>query len=314
VDSREFRSRVKKTAKAAALRIANLGIMDRYILSFSRLPFHFVETSARGFWNAFLVHQNGASPDTLVIAKLVNAATGDPERFLAQLAVALAKNPNCKEIDLLLAGHDERPVTIYSAIARMFGRRLNLRDVAKTLTSSSSVSLEGLSQSRRDPVLLASETVGILLAPALSKNTAREYLKAIDPTGRFCAMSLGDDGPNSKSISALRRIVDDFSDWHFVVLNDAWHFDSQELPPKVHLPSRAGLDVLTRLCIAAEVDAFVGADDVYGLTAALSGKPAHLAQSANSSCGVSLELPNAHCLREFSCDQLRQSLTCWSRV
>src|SRR5262249_25880181 len=151
VGNQSFPDRAKKMAKAAVVRISNLKLIDRYILSYTRLPFQFLETSVRGYWNALLVHQRGAPPNTVVIAKAVSREPGDPERYLAQLAVAIAKNPNCKEIDLLLVGHNDCPVTVYSAIARMFGRRLNfqlfwstqaLSDVARTLTASSVLTSE----------------------------------------------------------------------------------------------------------------------------------------------------------------------------
>jgi hypothetical protein len=289
-------------AKATVVRISNLKLIDQYILSYARLPFHFIETSVRGYWNALLVHQRGAPANTLMIAKVVSKEPGDPERFLAQLAVAIAKNPNCKEIDLLLVGHDDFPVTVYSAIARMFGRRLNLQlfwsaqglsDVAKTLTASSVLTSEDIPT--RDAVGLTSATVGTLLPPPLSKNIAREYLKTINPSSYFCAISFRYDVPASESISALTQAVECYPDWHFVMLNDASYFDSQELPVKVHLPSRAGFDVLTRLCIAAEVDAFIGVDDIYGLITSISGKPARLLTGVGSSSGVSLALSNVHC-------------------
>src|SRR5215472_1788293 len=135
VDNQTFPGRVQKMAKATVVRISNLKLIDQYILSYARLPFHFLETSVRGYWNALLVHQCGAPPNTLMLVKVVSREPGDPERFLAQLAVAMAKNPNCKEIDLLLVGHDDFPVTVYSAIARMFGRRLNFQLIILTFFS-----------------------------------------------------------------------------------------------------------------------------------------------------------------------------------
>jgi hypothetical protein len=315
VGNQTFPDRLKKIAKAAVVRISNLKLIDQYILSYIRLPFGLLETSVRGYWNALLVHQRGAPPSTLMIAKVVKREPGDPERFLAQLAVAVAKNPNCMEIDLLLVGHDDCPVTVYSAIARMFGRRINfqlfwsaqaLSDVAKTLTPSPVLSPEDIYQSDRDAVVLTNATVGALLPPPLSKNIAREYLKTINPGGYFCAISLRSDVPTSELLSALARAVERSSDWHFIMLNDASYFDYQELPPKVHLPSRAGFDVLTRLCIAAEVDAFVGVDDIYGLTTSISGKPAHFLTRADSSSGVSLALSNVHYSADICFNHLSQ--------
>ena len=304
-------------AKAAVIRISNLKLIDQYILSYARLPFHFLETSVRGYWNTLLVYQRGASPNTLAIAKVVSSEPGDPERFFAQLAVAIAKNPNYKEIDLLLVGHDDCPVTVYSAIARMFGRRLNfqlfwsaqtLSDVAKTLTASSVLTSEDIYQSSRDAVVLTSATVGTLLPPPLSRNIAREYLKTINPSGFFCGISLRYDVPNSESISTLTQAAERYSDWHFVMLNDASYFYSQELPLNVHLPSRAGFDVLTRLCISAEVDAFIGVDDIYGLITSISGKPAHLLTGAGSSSVISLALSNVHCSAEVPHSDLPQHM------
>jgi hypothetical protein len=315
VRNQSFPDRAKKMAKATVVRISNLKLIDQYILSYARLPFHFLETSVRGYWNALLVHQRGAPPNTLMIATVVSREPGDPERFLAQLAVAIAKNPNCQEIDLLLVGHDDFPVTVYSAIAGMFGRRQNfqlfwsaqaLSDVAKTLTASSVLTSEDIHKSSRDAVALTSATVGTLLPPSLSKNIAREYLKTINPSSYFCAISFRYDVPTSEAISALTQAAECYPDWHFVMLNDASHFDSQELPLKVHLPSRAGFDVLTRLCIAAEVDAFIGVDDIYGLITSISGKPAHLLTGVGSSSGVSLALSNVHCSLELPHRDLSQ--------
>jgi hypothetical protein len=295
--------------------ISNLKLIDQYILSYARLPFHLLETSVRGYWNALLVHQRGAPPNTLVIAKVVSGEAGDSERFLAQLAVAIAKNPNCKEIDLLLVVHDDFPVTVYSAIARMFGRRLNfqlfwsaqaLTDVAKTLTTSPASTPKDIYQSDCDGIVLTSATVDALLPPPLSKNIAREYLKTINPSGYFCAISLRSDVATSEILSALARAVERSSDWHFIMLNDASDFDCEELSLKVHLPSRAGFDVLTRLCIAAEVDAFIGVEDIYGLITSISGKPAHLLTGVGSSSGVSMALSNVHRSAELSHNDLPQ--------
>jgi hypothetical protein len=316
VGKQTFSDRVKRIAKATVVRISNLKLIDQYILSYARLPFHFFETSVRGYCNALLVHQRGAAPDTLMIAKVVSREPGEPERFLAQVAIAIAKNPNCKEIDLLLVQHDDCPVTVYSAIARMFGRRLNFQlfwsaqafsDVAKTLTDSPVWTPKDIYQSDRDVLVLTSAMVGTLLPPPLSRNIAREYLKTINPSAYFCAISLRSDVPTSELLSALTQAVERCSDWHFVMLNDASYFDSEELPPKVHLPSRAGFDVLTRLCIAAEVDAFVGVDDIYGLITSISGKPAHLLTGGGSP-GVSLALSNVHCSAELPHNDLPQHL------
>jgi hypothetical protein len=318
VGSQTFPDRVKKMAKAVVVRISNLKIIDQYIFSYIRLPLGFLETSVRGYRNALLVHQCGAPANTLMIARVVSREPSDPERFLAQLAIAIAKNPNCKEIDLLLVGHDDCPVTVYSAIARMFGRHINfqlfwsaqaLSDVAKTLTTSPVLTPEDIYQSDRDAVVLTSSTVGTLLPPPLSKNIAREYLKTINPSGYFCAISLRSDVATSELLSTLARAVERSSDWHFIMLNDASNFDYQELPPRVHLPSRAGFDVLTRLCIAAEVDAFIGVDDIYGLTTSIAGKPAHLLTRADSSSGVALAVSNVHYLADTSCNHLDSVLS-----
>jgi hypothetical protein len=315
VGNQTFRGRVKEIAKAAVVRISNLKVIDQYILSYARLPFHFFETSVRGYCNALLVHQRGAPPDALMIAEVVSREPGKPERFLAQVTIAIAQNPNCKEIDLLLVQNDDCPVTVYSAIARMFGRRLNFQlfwsaqafsDVAKTLRSSPVWTTKDIYRSDRDAFVLTSAMVGILLPPPLSRNIAREYLKTINPSAYFCAISLRSDVPTSELLSALTQAVERCSDWHFVMLNDASYFDSEELPPKVHLPSRAGFDVLTRLCIAAEVDAFVGVDDIYGLITSISGKPAHLLTSVGSSSGISLALSNVHCSEELPRNDLFQ--------
>jgi hypothetical protein len=149
-----------------------------------------------------------------------------------------------------------------------------------------------------------------LKPPLLSKNTAREYLKTLNVTGRFCVVSLPADWRDNDAKSVLDRVAERYPHWYFIVLNDALNFNGrfQELPRRVFLPSRAGFDLLTRLCISAEADAYVGADDIYGLTAYLSGKPVHLLGDAQSSVSITAALPNVDFTPRYSRELLSQSI------
>jgi hypothetical protein len=271
-----------------------------------RLPLHLIETSARGFWNSLRVSQRAGS-GTLIIVKPLSDAAGDPERFFAHLAVDASKNRRYREIDLLFLENNACPLTVYSAIARMFGRRSNLqllhdpqalRDVVETTTSTQVV--EAVDELNRCPILLSDAILGTLELPALSKNIAREHLKTIDATGRFCAISLRAGTHALEMTTAIALAGERHAHWYFIILNDVWCLESCEATAKIFVAARAGFDVLTRLCIAAEADAYVGVDDMYGLAAALSGKPAHLLRDARLSVDIPIQLSNATHSTEYS--------------
>jgi hypothetical protein len=286
----EFLIDFTRLAKAALVRVVNFAVpVYRNAKSYIRLVFSFAETFFLGYWHALLVHKNGTAPDTLVIAHAVSNNASDPERFLAQFATEILKSPDCKDIDLLLLANDAQPVTTYSALARMFGRRLNLQvfsngpvlaDVGKTVTDTPVLPGSGGRTDARafNQILLSEKATGYLRPPLLSKNMAREYLKSIDPTGRFCAVSFPADGRPMDAKSVLADVAKRHPDWRFVVLNDSIAFGDlpHQLPPEVLVPARAGFDFLTRLCLAIETDAYIGATDVFGVTAYLAQRPAHL--------------------------------------
>jgi hypothetical protein len=279
-----------RLAKAALVRVLNFTVpVCRDAKSYIRLAFSLAETIFLGYWHALLAHKNGTAPDTLVIAHAVNTNAGDRERFLVQFANEVSKNLDCKDIDLLLVANDHQSVTTYSALARMFGRRLNLQIFAnaKALADIGNVAtntpvLQGSNQRKADvktlnQVVLLEKALGCLRPPLLSQNTAREYLKSIDPTGRFCAISFPSGGPlDAKSV--LADVAKRHPNWRFVVLNDpiAFYDLPHRWPPEVLVPVRAGFDFLTRLCLAIEADAYIGATDVFGVTAYLAQRPAHL--------------------------------------
>ena len=280
-----------RLTKAALVRVLNFAVpVYRDAKSYIRLAFSLAETTFLGYWHALVVHKNGTAPDTLVIAHAVNNNAGDPERFLAQFANEIFKTPNCKDIDLLLVANDAQPVTTYSALARMFGRRLNLQIFANAqaladvgpVVANTPV-LQGLSQRKADAktlnlVVLSEKALGCLRPPLLSQNTAREYLKSIDPIGRFCAISFPASGWPMEAKSTLTELAKRNPGWRFVLLNDLIAVDRlpDQLPPEVLVPARAGFDFLTRLCLAIEADAYIGATDVFGVTAYLAQRPAYL--------------------------------------
>jgi hypothetical protein len=293
-----------------------------YVKSYLRLVFVLTQTYLRGYWNALLVQQRGTAPDTLLISYAISDEADDPERFLAQIAMGILENPSCKDIDLLLLGNDARPLTTYSAIARLFGHRLNLQlftsaqalaDIAKTMTDMAV--LPGLAQwtpgmPPRDAILVRDKAVGCLRLPLLSKNTAREYLKSIDVTGQFCAISLPADTRPVDAQSLLAGATERHPDWQFLLLNDEITLGGLplRLPSRVLMPSRAGFDLLTRLCLAAEVDAYVGVEDVFGLTAYLAGKPARLLRDVHASVNITAAPPKVDCSPQYSDELLSQNI------
>jgi len=311
-----------RMAKVVLVRILNFAPIDRYLKSYLRFGFDLAETSVRGYCNAWLVRQHGTAPDTLLLAYAISGEADDPERFLAQIAMGVLENPGCKDIDLLLLGNDARLLTTYSAIARLFGRRLNLQvfasaqalaDIVKTMTYVPV--LPGLAQRTpgmppRDAILVRDKAVGCLRLPLLSKNTAREYLKSIDVTGQFCAISLLADTRPVDAQSLLAGATERHPDWQFLLLNDEITLGGLplRLPSRVLMPSRAGFDLLTRLCLAAEVDAYVGVQDVFGLTAYLAGKPAHLLRDVHASVNITAAPPKVDCSPQYSDELLSQNI------
>jgi hypothetical protein len=256
----------------------------RIIKSYLRFAFRVTETIFCGYRHAWLVHKHGLVPDTLLIVHAVNDDAGDQEKFFGQLANEISKHTDCPDIDLVLIANDTQPVTAYTALARMFGRRLNVqiysdaRALAGVGIAAPSIPNERAHAGSLGQVQLSEKAAGCLRPPLMSKNAAREYLKSIDPTGRFCAVSFPATGCPIEAKSTLVELAKRNSNWRFVVLNDliAVNGSFGELPPEILTPSRAGFDSLTRLCLAVEADAYIGAADVYGLAAYLARKPAHL--------------------------------------
>lgn len=280
-----------RLVKPVLVRILNF-TMRAYgnVKSYARLLFGLVETSFYGYWYALLVHKNETPPDTLVIVHAVNSDAGDRERFFARFANKVSKDSGCADIDLLLVASDAQPVTTYTALARMFGRRLNLQIFAnaQALVEVGNVVASELSQGAADTktleqIQLSEKATGCLRPPFLSKNTAREYLKSIDPMGRFCAISFPTAGKQMELKSALTELAKRNPGWRFILLNDLIAVDGSldELPPEILMPSRSGFDFLTRLCLAAEADAYIGAADVFGLAAYLALRPAYLLGSSS---------------------------------
>jgi hypothetical protein len=303
----EFLIDFVRQAKGALVRVLNFVVpVYRDAQSYVRLVFGLAETTFLGYWHALLVHKNGAAPDTLVITHAVSNNPGDRERFLVQFANAISENPDCKDIDVTLLANHGQPVTTYSAVARMFGRRLNLQiftgaqtlaDVGNMATETSG--LQGQCSANAKSVKqipLTEKAVGCLRPPLLSKNTAREYLKSIDPASRFCAVSFPADGRPMDVKAMLAKLVKRNPGWCFVLLNDliAIGGSADELPPGILFPARAGFDFLTRLCLAIEADAYIGPADVFGLTAYLAIRPAYLLERPNSPVMIVATSPKPH--------------------
>lgn len=275
-----------KLVKPVLVRILNfIARVYRIIKSYLRFAFRVTETVFYGCRHAFLVHRYGVVPDTVLVVHVVNGVAGDQEKFFGQLANEISKYPDCSNIDLVLVASDTQPVTAYTAIARMFGRRLNVQiySDARTLAeaddaAASRPNKHAAHASSPEQVQLSEKAAGCLRPPLMSKNTAREYLKSIDPTGRFCAVSFPATGCPMEAKSTLVDLAKRNPKWRFVVLNDliAVNDSFGELPPEILTPCRAGFDSLTRLCLAVEADAYIGAADVYGLAAYVAGKPACL--------------------------------------
>lgn len=304
-----------RTAKAILVRILIFAPFDRYIISYLRFAFGSAETILRGYRNALLIGETGAAPETLLMAYAASGEGGDPERFFLQLAIRVAENPSCKEIDILFLANDARPLTVYSAVARLFGRRLNFRmftdaralsDAADTAGARSL--LEHLDRCER--LILPIRAFGGLKPPLLFKNAAREYLKSVDAIGRFCAISLPSGVLDVATGLALAQVVQSHLDWHFILLNDAMDIDNfpQQLPTRVLVPSRTGIDFLTRLCIAAEVDAYAGSADLYGLVAHFAGTSVSLLSGAYSSSDIWAVLASVDQSTNYSSEAFFQGL------
>ena len=296
--SSELRIDFTRLVKPTLVRVLNFVVIAyRNVKSYVRLVFTSAETGFFGYQHARLVHKKGTAPDTFVIAHAVTDDARDRERFFARLANEISKVPDCKDIDLSVIANDAQPVTAYFALARMFGRRINLQIFtnAKAQADGGNAVLHDVS-----PIRLSEKAVGCLRPPLLAKNTAREYLKSIDPIGRFCAISFPVDGRAVDVNSVLAEVAKRHADWRFVVLNDSIAFDvmPRPLPPAVLAPACAGFDFLTRLCLAIEADAYVGPPDVFGSTAYLAQRPAYLLESPKSPIVISTASPKPRWMLE----------------
>ena len=258
-----------------------------YVRSYVWLLVSVAGTVFRGYRNAWRVQKNIAGSGTLVVIHQMNSRAGDLELFFARLAILVSKESLSQDLDLLLWRKDDddvRSFAVYCTIARLFGHRVNfyvlndalaLSNFRKTVTI---VPISGYFEKSNDAIMLPETAIGSLRLPLLPRNTAREYLKTIDAKARFCALSLPADTIAADAMRTFAQAVERHPAWHFVLLNDAVDFDGRpvDLPTKLLQPSRAGFDLLTRLCIVAEADAYFGATDIYGLCAYLAGRPAHL--------------------------------------
>jgi len=251
--------------------------------SYARLLLFLPETGVLGYWQASLADKNGGAPDTLVFSHSASNEPGDRERFLAQLANKISNKPEAWDLDLVLTANDAQPITAYTAVARMFGRRLNMQIFAspQALADARNIVLHNscaTEEKDSDQIQLSERAAGCLRPPLLAKNMAREYLKMIDPNGRYCAMSFPPGKVLKEANLTLTTLPKRYPGWRVVILNDPHSVDglSPDLPQEVLLPARTGFDFLTLLCLAIEADAYIGAADVYGLVAYLARRPASL--------------------------------------
>ena len=281
--------------KRAFVRVVNFVMpIHRNAKSYARLLLFLPETAVLGCWQASLADKNGGAPDTLVFSHSASNKPGDRERFLAQLANEISNKPETGDLDLLLVASDTQPITPYTAVARMFGRRLNMQIFAspRALADARNTILHNkcaTDAKDSDQIQLSERAAGCLRPPLVAKNMAREYLKTIDPTGRYCAISFPPGKMLKEANLTLATLPKRYPGWRVVILNDPHSVDGlpPDLPPEVLLPARIGFDFLTLLCLAIEADAYIGAADVYGLVAYLARRPASLLAGTNPPVMVS---------------------------
>jgi hypothetical protein len=292
-----------------------------FIVSGVRLVRTFAAIILGGVWNAYLLSGIKGPPDSVVLRHVARGSDEDLTNFAALLGSIVAKPGwgGTRYLDLLLLADDTASVGKYLTIARFFKRRINLhtgRDVLTCRRIAPAIAVpslvEQLCNFDTETVIgsLSSVSKGSFCVPPHYGNLAREFLKAVDPRKKYCLICVAEEWP----LHTIQEIAYSFLNTHPI-----WRFIIMELrTPTTKVPAFAtgnmiwpacaGLELGTKMALAAEADAVIGPGCLLALAAALAERPVTLLARGESTFKVSSDVRNVTAVNDFELSDLRKEL------
>jgi hypothetical protein len=232
---------------------------------------------------------------SIALGHVVRPQPNDPAIFLARLANRCAA-PDAwaaKSLNLFVVGDENSDLRAYTCLPYLFGRLVNINFVkggtefqALLSTLQSSRLADEIRTDTQEPlteIALADHVPGLVRLPQIFVNQAREYLKSLSWSARYCALSLSGEGEICTYVDASRDLAQSHPAWRFIILGPgALALDlSRELPPNVVVPARSGLGFLTQIALATQADVYFGDADSFGITSTIAGLPVTLLSGGN---------------------------------
>jgi len=236
-----------------------------------------------------------------------------------QVAVSTPRAP--ATLDLVLVADEVRNISAYTIVARLFRGRVNLHiawkghDVETLLRTLGSA--EVIDQGRAKFMALAGEAgeivradmIGCVRPRQIHVNIAREYLKSIDWSARFCAVSVPSSFPEVDVLAALAKAEAAHLNWRFILLGERVGTKLLRHSPSLIAPSHSGLELSVQLALAMEADAYLGSADVFGVAALLGGRPVTFLSDNRFAQAVAIDVElAARIVLQPSVESLRQEI------
>jgi hypothetical protein len=282
-------SRIESALRRVYINFRNRRLLSRYVLAQFNLIGGVLRSALGGFWNADQAVRRNI-PNNPVLFKADNSELSRINFMLRLAKISVETVPPHSSIDVVVTLPRDCQPGVFATIARCLPRPVNLhfawsasfadRLIKTTASSGSHSEVASPAPSVRE------DMVGRLAARQIFANSAREYLKSVDWSSRFCAISArGDDLIHL--INLVISKIDTLKGWRFIVLGT-------DLPP---LKNNAGggvmlvsaLDFPTQLALAFESDAYLGDWSAFGVAAVLGNKPAAIRRHAElTTAGLAL--------------------------
>jgi hypothetical protein len=182
---------------------------------------------------------------------------------------------------VVLTVPDTMPAGDFQTIARMLGSRTDLHIAWDQSAAADTLEAELFPAATRRPTTSGPEPgARRLYVPELYRLAAREFMKTMGPTLKFCAVSVPGGMSPAAVESVLRKHSTTPEDWRFLFLGsgptaaraDHW----TNLPVNAVSLDSSGADLAFKIGVVCEADAFVGIDDVFAAVAIDRGVPVHL--------------------------------------
>ena len=268
--------RFESLLRRAYIDVRNRRLIARYVLSPMYLLYGFLRTIHGGIWNAVQLQRGRPAPGTEPV--LFHAEPGEKSRvaFMLRLAqIPFNAVPSKGGIDVVLNLAPDAQPGPFASIARHVPLPLDLH-FAWSATDARRIMATLAPLGNTEPPSVAAalqSTMMRRLRPRqIYANTAREYLKSVDWASRFCAISAsGADVPTL--VNAIDDTIALSQGWRFLWLGDDLPKSLQYAHASLAVPAHAGVDLSLQLALAAEADAYFGDWNVFGVAAALAGRP-----------------------------------------